>query len=120
MFVISVAAWFPGGATLFQSCIRWPQLLTEPDLRISRIRLFTDRATSPFRPEGMHPIYIVINEAANNTFQPDVKGEEKNLFTGHTTFQYNKGFPSAITETPLQGVISSTNSSTGPPRQSLP
>ena len=33
-------AWFPGGATLSQPCIRWLQPLTEPDLRISRIRLF--------------------------------------------------------------------------------
>ena len=34
------AAWFPGGATLFQPCIRWPRPLTEPDLQIFRIRLF--------------------------------------------------------------------------------
>jgi len=33
-------AWFPGGATIFQPCIRWPRTLTEPDLQISRIRLF--------------------------------------------------------------------------------
>ena len=33
-------AWFPGGATLSQPCIRWPRPLSEPDLRISRIRLF--------------------------------------------------------------------------------
>ena len=31
---------FPGGATIFQSSIRWPRPLTEPALRISRIRLF--------------------------------------------------------------------------------
>jgi hypothetical protein len=39
-FVFSVSAWFPGGATIFQPCIRWPRPLSEPDLRISRIRLF--------------------------------------------------------------------------------
>ena len=31
---------FPGGATIFQPCIRWPRTLTEPDLQISCIRLF--------------------------------------------------------------------------------
>ena len=34
-------AWFPGGATLFQPCIRWPRPLTEPDGQISCIRLFS-------------------------------------------------------------------------------
>ena len=31
------AAWFPGGATLFQPYIRWPRSLTEPDLKIYRL-----------------------------------------------------------------------------------
>ena len=34
------AAWFPGGATLFQPCTRWPRPLTELDVQISRIQLF--------------------------------------------------------------------------------
>jgi len=34
MFVLSVTAWFTGGAILFQPCIRWPQPITNPDVNI--------------------------------------------------------------------------------------
>ena len=42
MFVFSVAAWFPGGATLSQPCIRWPQPLTERLVNI----MITEKTTS--------------------------------------------------------------------------
>ena len=41
MFVFSVSAWFPGGATLSQPYISWPWPLSEPCLRYLRTRLPT-------------------------------------------------------------------------------
>ncbi len=49
MFVFSVSAWFPGGATPFQPCISWPRPLSEPCLRYLRTRLLT----WSFREESM-------------------------------------------------------------------
>jgi hypothetical protein len=68
----------------------------------------------------MHPACIAKSGVTNNTFHPDVKRKLKNIFHGTYNIPIQKGFPSAITETPFHDVISSTNSSIGPPRQTLP
>ena len=59
MFVFSVSAWFPGGATSSQPYISWPWPLSEPCLRYLRTRL----PTWSIHGESEHPAFSAMRRS---------------------------------------------------------